>query len=312
MSKFPRNRKLFYLKSSFLEWIRNGFFYWDIEICQTLSGIFIEYSGGNMEIAIFVSDKRMKYLMDFLKKDHHSITIISNQAQLDPILSKKFDQIILPIQGINSKGEVFCGKECIQVLEFLKNQDEKCMIYTGNHHAVLDSCHAQKVYLLQNDFVNEKNAILTAEGVLDSIIRNSESGIRETRVDVIGYGICGKALVKMLAALDCPVKIVSTRELKGEFLNGKYVETLYYPQYKIDCDILVNTAPCCMINCEMIKVAKRKPLIIDIASNAVGVESKAQKCSVIRYEYMPSIPGKYSPKSAALILYEAIKRGELH
>ncbi len=265
-----------------------------------------------MDIAVFLSDKRMRYMIDLFKADHQSVTIIANQDQLDPVVLKRFDQVMLPIQGINFKGEIYCGKECIYVLEFLRNQSEDCMIYTGNYHEILDSCKAKKRYLLQDDLVNEKNAILTAEGILDAIIRSSESGIRETRVDVLGYGVCGKALVKMLVDLNCPVKIVSTRDLNGEFIDGKYVETLYYPQYKMDCDVLVNTAPTCMVNCELIKTAKCRPLIIDIASNAIGVENKVQKCSLIRYEYLPSIPGKISPKSAALILYEAIKKGELH
>ena len=273
---------------------------------------FIQYSGGNMDIAVFVSDKRMKYLAELFMKDHHSLTLISNKAQFEPVSSRKFDRIILPVQGINIHGEIFLDKEPVQIMEFLKNQSEDCTIYTGNHHELFDVCQAEKCYLLEDASVNEKNAVLTAEGVLDCIIRNSENGIRETRVDVIGYGVCGKALVKMLADLKCPVKIVSTRALNGEFIDGKYVETLYYPQYKMDCDVLVNTAPCCMINCKMIQSAKNKPLIIDIATNGAGVEAKAQKCSLIRYEYMPSIPGRYSPKSAALVLYEAIRKGELN
>ncbi len=260
-----------------------------------------------MNVAIFISDKRMKYLAEYLKKDHHFVTTIMNQNQFDMISKKNFDWIVLPMQGMNAKGEILCGKEKINIFDFLECQNENCVIYSGVNHELLSRCQAQSICILEDTQINEKNAILTAEGVLDSILRNSEMGIRETKVDVIGYGICGKALVKMLVDLDCPVRIVSTRKLNGIFLNNKYIETLYYPEYRINTDFLVNTAPSLMITCEMIKSALSKPFIIDIASNAVGVEKKLQNCSLVQYEYLPGIPGKFSPKSAALILYEAIK-----
>lgn len=59
-------------------------------------------------------------------------------------------------------------------------------------------------------------------------------------------------------------------------------------------------------NAVLVKQLQENAAVIDIASAPGGVDFQALECRNIRARLCPGLPGRYSPLSSALILYEAV------
>ena len=73
-------------------------------------------------------------------------------------------------------------------------------------------------------------------------------------------------------------------------------------------DVIINTAPARVITKEMAEGYRKKVLIIDIASNRVGVDPEVYGMDGIRVEAAPGLPGLVAEESAGNILAEYLIR----
>ena len=73
-------------------------------------------------------------------------------------------------------------------------------------------------------------------------------------------------------------------------------------------DVIINTAPARVITKEMAEGYRKKVLIIDIASNRVGVDPEVYGMDGIRVEVAPGLPGLVAEESAGNILAEYLIR----
>jgi dipicolinate synthase subunit A len=130
-----------------------------------------------------------------------------------------------------------------------------------------------------------KNAIPTAEGSIFIALEKSQKTLSESSCLVLGYGNCGKEIVKLLKGFGAKVDIF---DKEVDEINEDL--TTY--------DIIFNTIPKAILANEQIAMFSEK-IIINIASDEAGFPKECQ---------YPAIPAKHFPASAAKIMKEAIDK----
>ena len=153
------------------------------------------------------------------------------------------------------------------------------------------------------------NAAATAEGAILEALLHKDTQLHQSKAFVLGYGRCGKVLADKLKGLSVRVTVCSAQaeELALAASLGFSVINLSELSQKIKSfEYVFNTIPAKVITKEVLKEMKDDVLIIDIASNRVGVDYEAADLLKRRAMFCPGLPGKYAPFSCAEKLTEFV------
>lgn len=164
------------------------------------------------------------------------------------------------------------------------------------------------------DFMKEEylaiyNAIATAEGAILEALSHKDTQLHQSPVLLLGYGKCGKVLADKLKGLSACVTVASSdaKELALASSLGFTVLPLSQLQQKIGCfEYLFNTIPACILNRSCLESLNKDSIIIDIASNRVGVDYECAKALNLQALYCPGLPGKYAGISCAGYLVDYV------
>ena len=220
--------------------------------------------------------------------------------------------IILPVRGLESdysaiskwnKKAWYFGKQ------FFKNLQKDCQIIGVVQKKKIEM---KNIILLNNDDnFALKNALLTAEGTLYALMQLSDKAVRDTNSYVLGYGKCGKALARLLKAVDINTTVVARREVSRSEAWRDGFRGIDYKQFVQEinkADSIFNTVPAYIL-CEcVLRKMNKKTIIIDIASSPGGTDFEVAKQLGIQAVLKPGIPGKYSPSSAGKIMASCINK----
>lgn len=210
-----------------------------------------------MRIAIVNCDQRMQEVYFSLSHDYETIAINEFTAfdRFDGA-----DALVLPVKGLTATGSLYiAGKELAFPSSFWKKMRD-VPIFTGIKQDFLnDFPHVH--YYMEDPQMKAQNAVYTAEGTLYLLMDHTGRSIKDLRVDVIGYGLCGKEMVSWLNALHIPTRIVR-RTCMGE------AHCISVEEYRhIECgDVIINTSIAPVVDRDLLNCWKKKPLIIDIAT----------------------------------------------
>ncbi len=153
------------------------------------------------------------------------------------------------------------------------------------------------------------NAIPTAEGALEIAMRELDVTIHGSKALVLGFGRCGKAVARALAALGANVTCGARKKSDLAWMDVYGYTSCNIQEFKkeaMDADVIFNTVPEFMLTREILSKIPRNTLIIDLASGSGGVDMEAAKelgCRVIR---ALSLPGKVAPVSAGRIIKNTV------
>lgn len=153
------------------------------------------------------------------------------------------------------------------------------------------------------------NAYLTAEAALSVIIKELPCSLRGSVCAISGYGRIAKFLSTMLISLGARVKIFARKKvdrISAELCGAKGYNITEMADNISDVDILINTVPAVIIDKKVLASLHSGVKIIELASLPGGVDKNsaaAYKTDIINTQ---SLPGKYSPKSAAKVILESI------
>ncbi len=164
------------------------------------------------------------------------------------------------------------------------------------------------------DFMKEEhlaiyNAIATAEGAILEALSHKDTQLHRSPVLVLGYGKCGKVLADKLKGLSACVTVASSdaKELALASSLGFTTLPLSQLQQKICCfEYLFNTIPACMLTGHCLENMNKDSMIIDIASNRIGVDYERAKALKLQALYCPGLPGKYAGQSCAGYLVDYV------
>ena len=153
------------------------------------------------------------------------------------------------------------------------------------------------------------NTIATAEGTIQIAIENTNKILHGSEVLILGFGRIGKVLARKLAGLSVKVTCAAR---KDEDLA--WIEAYGHKSTNINSigenlgqyDIIINTVPHMILNQERLQYLKEDCLLIDLASNPVGIDKKAVKDKKIKFVWALSLPGKVAPTTSAEFIKETI------
>lgn len=238
------------------------------------------------------------------------------------------DVILLPVPVLQDNLQVKSKEKNIFLKELEAHIKKGQMIFGGKlPESLKNVCQekkAQWVDYMELEQVALKNAVPTAEGAILEAMKLSNMTIQKSRCLVIGFGRCGEVLAEKLSALEAEVTIMARSEAarnKGAFYGyqtrdmfGKESEeeASYRKAKKMDYQFIFNTVPAMVMDKSVLKdmlEGKEKeeyPIIIDISSAPGGVDFAFCKEMSVEAGLYLGIPGKYAPKTAGVILSEAV------
>lgn len=261
-------------------------------------------------------DKRQEYLFNVLFNKGKNVDSIFLFKENDVIenLNKinQYNVIILPIpsttDGITLYSPSIDAK--IPLSSITERISENAILFTSGENNFFNASKAKKVVnLLSDEVMTLKNAMATAEAALAILIDNTNHTIFDSEVLITGYGRISKILTRYLIALKAKVTVCARNKnaraeakLFGAKIIGfdKLKESL--PKYQI----VINTIPALIFKKEELERIDTDTLIIDLASKPGGIDFVSARQLELKVVHALSLPGKYSPKTAAEFIEEAI------
>jgi len=254
-------------------------------------------------IAIVVSDKRMDTLAKLLSQ-FESCLMIRKAIDLVDAVNKAgcLRAVVLPMGGVSENNEVKLQSQTIHLIQLFNCLNSDTLIFTGRMNDALNKLKFKVINLSKIDEVQHCHAKLSAHGILAELIHKTPEDFTEYTYDVLGYGCCGKEVVRCLKNNECQVRVISRRK---EVVEG----CINYINYALDkpSDIIIVCASECVLTENMIRNWVKKPqYILDLSSEGIGVENGVEQIvQVIKLGALPALAG---PNTSAKLLSESIMK----
>lgn len=162
-----------------------------------------------------------------------------------------------------------------------------------------------------NEAVQIRNAVPTAEGALAIAMERLPITIHESRCTVLGYGRIGARLCHILQALGAHVTLAarSEKDLCNASVTGCTVRSIQeFLRDPGTPDVLFNTVPFPLIGEDVLDALPASTVLIELASAPGGFEESALKKNRCPYIRAASLPGQVAPYTAGKILYASVSR----
>ena len=277
----------------------------------------------DIKIAVIGGDMRQCYIATALKQDGCTVSAYGIKGELSDICAtleeaiENASFIILPYpvspDGVylNAVCEE-CNIKISELFSLIRDCGIK-MTYGGGFKSNIKELAAQVGISIFDYGVSEalkiKNALCTAEGAIEVAMRELPINIHGSRSTVLGYGRIGRLLSCRLKALGSEVRTVSrsAEALASAGTDGMLAMKLSRLDNAVSCsDVIFNTAPALVLDQKALLCARSDCLIIDLASAPGGVDFNEAERLGIKVIWALSLPGKCSPKSAAMIICDEI------
>lgn len=247
-------------------------------------------------LGIVNSDTRMNMLYQQLKHKMDCILL----DDFTP-LKVRFDAIVLPMSGWkDDENMTIRGVEVKCPFEFFSMLKDDGVLIIGNMTKKLKELTFKKIDLNEYERFIKANSKLTAEGVLFLLLDNTDSGLLDLQVDLIGYGKSGQAIYEILKRLGVQVRVIRRKvnEETNEFISvEKYQELKPAP-------IIINTSLTNIIDDSMIKKMDENLIINLVRSSSFNeILLRQRRCRIV---HAGPLPAMFSPKSAARVLEETL------
>lgn len=235
---------------------------------------------------------------------------------LTPELLAEADALVLPVVGCDDEGRVSAlfseGPLKLQE-EHIAAMPKNGVVYTGMaKHYLRTMCNKYRIKLveiLERDDVAIYNSIPTAEGALMMAIQNTDFTIHGSTSMVLGMGRTGFTMARSLQGLGATVKMgvrKSEHFARAEEMGWKPFMIKDLGSEVVDVDLLFNTIPTMIVTAQIISKMPREAVIIDLASAPGGCDFRYAEKRGIKAMLAPGLPGIVAPKTAGIILANAL------
>ena len=263
---------------------------------------------------IIGGDTRLKYLKESLEDKNIAVDRIFGDIQEDNVSAfnkiSSADVIVFPVPISQDKLHVFAPgyDKKILIEDIVRHISPTAYIFGGGAHPVFEN---QKRYinLLEDEVMTLKNAMATAEAALSIIISRSEKTVAGSKITVLGFGRIGKIICRYLAPLNAEITVCARKSIaraEAEIMGYQTTDFESFSNALNSSDIIINTVPFPVITKKEMLCLKGNVFILDLASKPGGIDFSTAKMLGINYTHALSLPGKYSPKSAAEYIEEQI------
>ena len=259
-------------------------------------------------ILICGGDLRQKYLFeDMLKKGFKVSTFALNENGVNINDICKFDVLILPVP-VSKDGEHLNTpliKYKIKIEDVLSRTDYTQTILGGVCGGISDNI----IDYYKNEDFQMQNAIPTAEGALQIAMENTEITINNSRCGVLGFGRIGKIMARMLKNMGADVTVFARNPKDislAKALGYNAINIVDISNYIKKFDILFNTVPHRVIDCDALCNLKDNSVIIELASKPYGTDIERAEKLGKKVIVASALPGKVAPITAGKILSDVI------
>lgn len=269
-----------------------------------------------MNILILGGDKRSISLKEILIENKFNVkSLFLNYNDKNITNINEFDIVILPIPFLKNDllNAPFHNEQINsnQVINLLKNFKGKII---GGLNKDSEKLLSENNFNFLNILKDEKftliNAIITAEGTIQKLIKENEKSLFESKVCILGYGRVSKALSRRLVPL-CETLIIYNNPSinyiysKIDNINSRTIN--HFKHEAKNFDVIINTIPSLIITEDILNSLNNSTLIIDLASLPGGIDFEKAKEKNIKTIHYLGIPGKISSKSAANAIFNFLK-----
>lgn len=252
---------------------------------------------------ILNDDKRLNSTMLYLIKQ--------NCLLYDSFLGKQdLDFILFGYNGLNEYLETNNVKNYCKLTEdYFKNIPASLKIFTVKINPTLKKLQEKygfyyKALMEDPDFIS-KNAWLSGEGVVGELLKQRCYQLSNSKIAIIGYGHCGKAIAELLSGFHCDLYIIDT-DLKAKEQVLKDGFTL------IDKHDLSFILPECVLvtavqslDQDTICHLPKETYYFDIASAPYGYDHSLN----LKHDFLlKNLPASYGYKSAGILVGKWLER----
>ena len=185
-------------------------------------------------------------------------------------------------------------------------------VFAGGSFPALEEYCAEHGLTLHNYLAREElqvlNAVPTAEGAVEIMIRELDITLWGAKVLITGFGRIGEVMARMLAALGSRVTVCARRPEQLAKAEGMGCDTATFSEELdglLPCfDAVINTVPAVVLDEKRLLLMKKGCLIVDLASEAGTAVGKQTGAKII---HALSLPGKTAPVTAGKIIGKTIE-----
>lgn len=206
----------------------------------------------------------------------------------------------------------YCSKE-ISVEKFFSLISPGISVFCGKPSPAFVKLAMQKNICIYDYFEREeltlKNAMITAEGAIQTAMQETPYTINGSNCLVIGYGRIGKMLSRLLAGLDARVTCSARKQSDLALIecNGlNAVKTENIVETIQSYDIIFNTVPQCVLPESVLCFVRPDSLIIDLASKPGGLDLTLANKFGLKVIWATALPGKTAPETSGKIIADTI------
>lgn len=155
--------------------------------------------------------------------------------------------------------------------------------------------------LLERPELMELSAIATAEGAVALAMKELCTTLFGTPCMVVGYGRCGSALARRLAALGAEVTATARRpeQLARIYADGfTPCSTARLAEKAGSCGVIFNTVPAQVLGEKELEALRPGTVLIELASEPGGIDREAAERLHVPWIAAPGLPGKVAPRTA--------------
>lgn len=248
---------------------------------------------------------------------------LEKEENIEPFLDvfeafKGVNALILPVLGINPKGEIYGAyfkEPLLLTLDLLKLLPPKTPVFVGAANLSLKEMIAKAdlklIELMQLDEVAILNSIPSAEGALQLAMQETEITIHGSKSVVLGFGRTAMTLARMLNGLGAFTTVVARDFAQKARALEMGFEAISFNELNSNlkkAQIIFNTVPALVLGEKELNNLSLDALIIDIASFPGGVDFEIAKEKGIKAFLALGLPGKVAPKTSGMILAKVIPR----
>ena len=275
---------------------------------------------------IIGGDLRQVTIANSLSKEGHKVKVMGfdenykKDFTTEVLFDKSDDErdvVLLPLpysrDGITIRSPLFSEKILLE--DIIINLDKNNKIYAGKVDNKLKKICEEKSIPLVDYFLDEKlkveNSVLAAEAAIAIGIYETKIAIANSRILITGYGRIGKNLARLLKAFNPKLTVAtndSNEELWSRVSGNDTIKLSSIPKIARELDTIFNTIPSNILNEDCIKPLKKDVAIIEIASSPGGIDRKLIKEFDLNIISAPSLPGRFSPIDAGLIIKDSIMK----
>lgn len=195
------------------------------------------------------------------------------------------------------------------VIEEIKGKTILAGNFSEEVRKKLDENKVKYVDLIKREEFSVLNAISTAEGTLEIILRETQKTVHGSKILVLGFGRVGKVLSSKLAGIGANVFCEARKKedlawIKAYGYNS--IELNDLNKRLGEFEIIVNTIPSVVLDESNLDYVNKDTLLIDLASNPGGIDRKVAKDKKLKLIWALSLPGKVAPITSAEYIKETL------